>query len=99
MSPTEKSLVGEKPQPVAAPLSLKEVAELLVKHYGFIEGKFDLMVEYQIGGGLIGPTPDQRVPGMMVGVSRLGLTKSVQSGGPLTVDAAVVNPKRTKGKP
>ena len=70
---------------------MKEVAELLVKHYGFHDGKFDLLLEYQFGAGAFGPTPETVNPGVMIGIAKLGLTPSAQPG-PLTVDAAQVNP-------
>ena len=72
---------------------MKEVAELLVRHYGLHEGQYDLMVEYQIGTGPIGPQPGAQVPGLLFGVAKLGLSK-VDEIGPLTVDAAVTNPVR-----
>jgi hypothetical protein len=70
---------------------MKEVTELLIKHYGFHEGKFDLLLEYQFGVGAFGPTPESVNPGLMVGIAKLGLARAAQSG-PLTVDAAEVNP-------
>ncbi|MBB6243091.1 hypothetical protein [Rhodanobacter sp. MP1X3] len=83
---------------VGTPLGLRELTVLLVKHYGYHEGKYDLLVEYQIGAGPIGPTPENRVPGIMVGFAKLGLSTSTQDG-PLTVDAAVENPKpKSKAK-
>jgi len=79
--------------PVATgkPLTMKEVAALLVKHYDLHEGKFDLLLEYQFGAGAFGPTPETVNPGVMIGISKLGLTQSAQPG-PLTVDAAEINP-------
>lgn len=95
MSNTKPLSLPPHPGQVNTPLTLKEVGELLVKHYGLTDGKYDPMVEYQIGGGLVGPNVENRVPGMMVGVLRLGLTKSIEDG-PLTIDASLVNPPRRK---
>lgn len=78
------------PPIVQSPLTLKELAALLVKHYGLTEGKFDLLVEYQFAAGQFGPTPDSVLPAMMVSISKLGLMPSPKDG-PLTIDAAAVN--------
>lgn len=90
-------IVVQPPIPVQSPLTLKELAELLVKHYRLTEGKFDLLVEFQFAAGQFGPDPSHLSPAMMVGVSKLGLIPSPQDG-PLTIDAAVVNPKRSSRK-
>lgn len=70
---------------------MKEVAELLVRHYDLHEGLFDLLLEYQFAFGNFGPSPAQITPGAMIGLAKLGLTR-VDKVGPLTVDAAQVNP-------
>ena len=70
---------------------MKAVTELLIKHYGFHDGKFDLLVEYQFAAGAFGPTVESVNPGIMVGIAKLGLAQAVHSGA-LTVDAAEVNP-------
>ncbi|AGX88413.1 hypothetical protein Cenrod_2354 [Candidatus Symbiobacter mobilis CR] len=70
---------------------MKEVAELLVKKYGLHEGLYDLLLEYQFAFGNFGPTPAQITPGAMIGLAKLGLTR-VDKLGPLTVNAAQVNP-------
>lgn len=88
---TEAPIAPINPIPAGTPLSMKEVAELLVKHYGLREGLFDLMLEYQFAFGNFGPTPSQVTPGAMIGLAKLGLTRATQIG-PLTVDAAEVNP-------
>lgn len=72
-------------------LSLKEVATILIQHYNFHEGLFDLSVEFQIGIGGVGPSKETLMPGATVGVSKLGLI-TAKTFGPTTVDAAVVNP-------
>lgn len=81
----------QQPVPVDAPLSLGDLAVLLVKHYGLSEGTFDLMLQYQIGAGAVGPDQEHLVPGVMVGVSQVGLVPSTIVG-PTTVDASLVNP-------
>lgn len=84
-SPEEKLI-----QPTA-PLSLHDLATVLVKHYDLHEGYYDLLVGFQIGFGSIGPDPEHALPGAMVGVQTVGLIASTQLG-PNTVDAAAVNP-------
>jgi len=76
---------------VDTPLSIGELGSLLVRHYGLHDGLFEILVEYQIGMGPIGPNPEQSVPGAMIGVSRIGLAHARISG-PMTIDAAKVNP-------
>lgn len=87
------------PTPVGVPLSLGELAVLLVKHYRLNEGTFDLMLQYQIGTGAVGPDKDHLVPGVMMGVSQVGLVPSTKVG-PSIVDASLVNPmKKPRKKP
>ena len=93
----EPPVLAQPPVPTGKPLTMKEVAALLVKHYALHEGKFDLLVEYQFGAGAFGPTPESVNPGVMIGIAKLGLTQSAQPG-PLTVDAAEVNPPPTRSR-
>jgi hypothetical protein len=72
-------------------LTLKDIAELLIKHKGLTEGLYNLSFRFEIAVGAVGPTPGAAVPGVMFGVSGVGLEK-VPVAGPLTVDAAIVNP-------
>lgn len=87
----------QHPTPVDAPLSLGELAVLLVKHYGLTEGTFDLMLQYQIGTGAVGPDKNHLVPGVMMGVSQVGLIPSPKVG-PNTVDASLINPTKSRAK-
>jgi hypothetical protein len=77
-------------QSVVDPLTLRELAAVLVKHYDLHEGKFDLTIEFQIGVGAVGPK-ENLAPGVAAGVSKVGLTRAT-SDGPMTVDAATINP-------
>jgi hypothetical protein len=76
-------------------LKLKELAEILVKHYGLSEGLFDLAFAIQIGVGSFGPSEDAILPGAVVGIGGVQLIKSKKMG-PHTVDASVVNPTGKK---
>lgn len=79
--------------PIEAPLSMIELATVLIKHYGLHEGTFDVLIEFQIGVGAVGPTPETLNPGAMISVSRVGLMPTTVIR-PTTVDAKVVNPKK-----
>ena len=72
-------------------LSLKEIAELVVKQKELHEGLYSLAFQFQIAVGAVGPSPETAVPGAMLGVSGIGLEK-VEKAGPHTIDAAIVNP-------
>lgn len=71
--------------------SIEEVAGYLIKMVGHREGLFDLSVEFNLGVGNFGPTPEKVFPSAFVGISRIGLQKT-RVAGPHTVDAAKVNP-------
>lgn len=90
MSTSAQALVPS-PVPVGTPLGIKELTAALVRHYGLHEGLYDLYLEYQFALGNFGPTPAEVVPSAVIGLSKLGVSKVAQTG-PLTVDAAVVNP-------
>lgn len=94
---TDKRAMSSIPESVEAPLSMRDLAGVLVKHYGLHEGRFDLLVEFQIGMGAVGPDPAALTPGAMIGVSRIGLMPS-RTDGPTTVDASIVNPAKKSRK-
>lgn len=70
-------------------LDLEQITSLLIRHYGYKKGLFELAVQFQIGTGAIGPDKDHLLPGAMFGVAGLGLRK-VTKPGPNTLDAAEV---------
>ncbi|MHB1173543.1 MAG: hypothetical protein ACYCZJ_00255 [Sulfuriferula sp.] len=82
---------GSQPVPVEPPLSMRDLTTVLIKHYGIHEGRYDLLVEFQIGMGAVGPDPASLNPGAMIGVSKVGLMPA-KGNGPTSVDAALVNP-------
>ncbi len=94
MSPTNNhdAQANQQVLPVKTPLSLRELAEVLIKHYGLHEGRYDLFVEFQIASAAIGPDPHVRIPGLTFGVSKIGLSESKKAESAMTVDAALVNP-------
>jgi len=90
---------GTPPGVIGKPLTMRELATVLVKHYELHDGRYDLLVEFQIGMGLFGPNPEMTNPGAMVGVSKVGLIPSSPIDSLMTVDAALVNPRpRAKKK-
>lgn len=95
---TDQKDSRQPPVPVQAPLSPRELAVALVKHYGLHEGTYDLLLEFQIGVGPVGPSKDMLTPGAMIGVTRFGLMPA-SAPGLQTVDAAEVNPDPKKLKP
>ena len=88
---TETTVPDLKRTPVESPLNMKELSTLLIKHYEIREGTFDLMVEYQLGTGAVGPDSEHLLPGLMIGIAKVGLVPT-SSANALTVDAADVNP-------
>lgn len=94
---TEITALEQAPTPVDTPLTMKDLAALLVKHYGLRQGAFELLVEYQLGAGPVGPDKEHLSPGLMIGISKVGLM-SVAKSGPTTVDASVVNPSKARRK-
>ena len=92
-----ESVAMPVPVPVKAPLSPDDLAILLVKHYGLHEGRYKLLFEFQIGVGGVGPSQASLAPGLLIGLSKFGLMATTEEG-PLTVDAAVVNPVKKSRK-
>jgi hypothetical protein len=80
-----------------ADFSIVELTEILVKHQGLHEGLYNLSLEFQLAFGAVGPTQELICPGAMIGVSRIGLSKTEKEKANLnTVDAAKVNPAPKK---
>lgn len=86
------------PTLVVPPLSMRDLATVLVKHYEIHEGSYDLLIEFQIGTGHVGPDPANLAPGAMIGISKIGLARSAGKEGPTTVNAAIVNPAKKAHK-
>ena len=84
----------EQPE-LAHHVSPLDAAAALIKHLGLREGRFELSVEFKIAVGGVGPEGGQRLPGVAIGVSRLGL-QPVEA--PKGIDAAQINPapRRTR---
>lgn len=78
-------------------LELKQITEILVKHFDLHDGKFDISIEFNIGVGAVGPDEQKRLPGAIIAVSRIGLTQTTEDG-PATVNASRINPKTSAVK-
>jgi hypothetical protein len=83
-------------QPTAATVDLKTLASLLVKHFGYHEGHYEVAIQLGIAVGPVmlvppgAPQPTQ-FPGAIFGVTGIGLQRGT-SQSPNSVDAAEVNP-------
>ncbi len=91
----------EKNPNLIADFSLTELTEILIKNQGLHEGLYNLSVQLQIGVGTVGPSPELICPGAMLGVSRIGLSKTDEGKENIhTVNAAKINPapKKRAGK-
>jgi hypothetical protein len=97
MSNTDRNMPPVPPVPVESPLSMRDLAAVLVRHYDLHDGSYDLLLEFQIGMGMVGPGPEALTPGAMVGISKVGLIKSAVDG-PTTVNAAIINPAKKSSK-
>lgn len=73
------------------PVSMRELTALLIKHYDVHEGTYNLMIEFMLGAGTVGPDPANQLPGVSVGVSHFGLVRSPVVNAN-SVDASDVNP-------
>ena len=83
---------------VTPTLSAVDLTTMLIKHYDFHEGLFDLLLEFQIGVGAV-PIHAKNInaPGAMVAVTGFGLAPASIKG-PTTVDASEVNPSKSRSK-
>lgn len=89
----QNSVTNPQGQKINTSHELKEITELLVKHHGLHDGLYDLSLEFQIAVGAVGPDPSSVIPGVAVGIRRIGIIQAEKTG-PSTVDAAEVNPQK-----
>ena len=83
----------QAPVPVESPLSIADLTSTLIKHYALHEGFYDLLVEFHIGVGSVGPNPASPSPGAMIAISKIGLVRTTTPG-PNSTDARLVNPAK-----
>lgn len=73
-------------------LDLKQLAELLIKHFGHHKGIFDASFQFQIGVGAVHPhAAHDPLPGAVVAIAGVGLSRADQMRAH-SVDAALCNP-------
>jgi hypothetical protein len=72
-------------------IPLRDLGVLLVKHYNVHEGLWDVTFQMQVSIGQMGPEPAKALPGAMINIAAVGLSRANQVG-PLTVNAAELNP-------
>lgn len=75
--------------------SLRDLAEVLVRHQNIHSGTFEVSINFEIAVGAVGPSSNALLPGAMIGISGVGLVPALAAG-PHTVDAAVINPTPKK---
>jgi len=86
------------PSIVETALDLRQPTELLVEHYGLQEGLYDLLIEFQIGTGVVNSGEGSTYPGASIGLSKLGLMR-VTTLGANTIDAEkLANSKKSSVK-
>jgi hypothetical protein len=74
--------------------SWAEVAELLIRKQDIHEGDWTAAVEFVVTAAVVGPTPTDAKPGLMVMSNSVQLVRTQPNTPPhLVVDAAKVNPK------
>jgi len=79
-------------------VSLKEITALLIKHYNYHEGLYEIAFGVQVSIGKIGvgfPASQGAapLPGVSFGINGIGLAKTAVAS-PDAVDAAEVNPAK-----
>lgn len=77
--------------------SLREVTTALIKQQGLHEGRWMLSLEFSLGAGNLGPSPEEARPAAIVTVAKVTLQKLGKNEQPaplsFILDAAEVNPK------
>jgi hypothetical protein len=73
--------------------SFKELAEMMIKKQDLHEGLWAIYVRFGITAANIGFGGDDHLPTALVPIQEIGLQKADQPSS-LTVDAAVVNPRK-----
>lgn len=76
---------------VTPPIPLKELATILIKHYGYHEGIYEVGIQFNVAVGSVGPDADHVAPGAVFTVAGVGLSRCPEDS-LLGVDAAAVNP-------
>ena len=83
------------PAPANPPIPLKDLAEILIRHYGFHDGFYEIGIQFNIAVGSVGPDATSVAPGAVLAVAGVGLSRCPATS-PMAVDASVVNPLGTR---
>lgn len=75
-------------------LPMRELAKVLARHFAITDGLWDLTVEFKLGAATMGPSEELVLPTAVASVSRVGL-KAAEKVGPLTIDAAELDARRS----
>lgn len=78
-------------EPVNPPIPLKELTTILIKHYGYHDGFYEVGIQFNIAIGAVGPDPTHVAPGAVLTVGGIGFSRCTEAS-LLGVDASVVNP-------
>lgn len=76
-------------------LTMQELGALILEHQGIREGLFDVKIEFQLATGGVGPNPIQLLPGIIIGISKIGLAPSDKPNAS-TLDASKLSKSRKK---
>lgn len=82
--------------------TLQEVAELLAKKHGLVEGRWMLGFEFGLLAANMGPSSSEVKPSAVIQINRLNLVKmpvDTPADTPLTFDAASLSPDATSKMP
>jgi hypothetical protein len=80
-------------EPTQFMFKIKDLTTLLLKEQGIHEGTWQILFNFGLGAANVGPTEAEVAPAAIVPVLGIGIQK-VPERGPLTVDAAEVNPPK-----
>lgn len=73
-------------------LGMREIVALIIKSRKIHEGFFVPAIEFNFGAGMDGPSEEEVVPTMRIGIKSINISK-VDKPTPFSVDASIVNPK------
>jgi hypothetical protein len=92
MKVTKSPSSSAQPSKELPPVSVRELTELLVRHYGLTEGRWVLGMNFVVKTGNLEVETGQRLPGVLTSINAFALAR-VTGDGPEVVDAALVNPR------
>lgn len=75
----------------------QELTALLLKERKIHKGFWAIVLEFQLGATMAGPSKEEQYPTGLVSIRRIGIQPAKKTD-PLAIDAAVVNPKTPLSK-